>query len=153
MLMREAFRRWWESTPPSHLEGVLILSYDLPAASFHLQASPLLFPSGCRWHFLQEFHFFPWTISVFWIFTGKTLRGGDQQMFLWLHWWKRTLPGHSCRRSYMDKPLLTASSSNILHGVFLKQCLVSQVIYLSTCTYFHRSLLINISFGIPPLNG
>lgn len=40
MLMREAFRRWWESTPPSHLEGVLILSYDLLAASFHPEASP-----------------------------------------------------------------------------------------------------------------
>lgn len=153
MLMREAFRRWWESTPPSHLEGVLILSYEIPAASFHLEASPSSSLQAVAEIPCRNFIFFPWTVSVFWIFTCKTLRGGDQQMFLWLHWSKRTLPGHSCRRSYMDKPLLTVSSSKILHGVFLQQWLVLQVIDLSTCTYFHRSLLISISFAIPPLNG
>lgn len=98
-----------------------------PCCFFSSGGIPLLFSSGCRWNSLQEFHFFPWTVSVFWIFTSKTLWGGDQQMFLWLHWSKRTLPGHSCRRSYMDKPLLT---------VFLP---ISFTVFSWNSASFHKS--------------
>lgn len=149
--MREAFRRWWESTPPSHLEGVLILSYDLPAASFHLEASPsssLRAVADTPCSFIFFFNFSLNGFRVLNLYLQNTTRRRPANVFV-IALIKKDTP----RRSYMDKPLLTVSSSKVLHGVFLKQCLVSQVIYLSICTYFHRSLLISISFGIPPLNG